>query len=412
MTPPTRHTPAAQVTRSRRESPVRRVLSARTATLGARSAAGHAAGHAAGGPAGVLGAARGARRRRELRVVIVLAAALLVVAALSLSVGSYSVAVPDLLRTLAGQGTGAENFIVLTLRLPRLVLALLCGIAFALSGALFQTVLRNPLASPDIVGVTGGASAAAVLGMLVLGFGSLATAFAAFGGAILVAAVIYLLAWRGRSGGGGTGGVAGYRFVLIGVGVAFMVQGLLGYLLSRAQLRDAQDALTWLVGSVSGADWPEIAVVAVGLAVLLPIVRMLAPRLRALQLGDDLATSLGVGAERNRLGLLIVAVALAALATAMVGPLAFVAFVSAPIARRLVGTGGLSLVPSALVGALIVSAADFSAQHLLPGGLQLPAGVVTGAIGAPYLLWLLATGAAGGSGGSAGGISRDSTEGT
>jgi len=355
----------------------------------------------------VLGAARGARLRRERRIVLVLAAALLVVAALSLSVGSYAVAVPDLLRTLAGQGTGAENFIVLTLRLPRLVLALLTGVAFALSGALFQTVLRNPLASPDIVGVTGGASAAAVLGMLVLGFGSLATAFAAFGGAILVATVIYLLAWRGR--GGSSGGVAGYRFVLIGVGVAFMVQGLLGYLLSRAQLRDAQDALTWLVGSVSGADWPEIVVVAVGLAVLLPIVRMLAPRLRALQLGDDLATSLGVGAERNRLGLLIVAVALAALATAMVGPLAFVAFVSAPIARRLVGTGGLSLVPSALVGALIVSAADFSAQHLLPGGLQLPAGVVTGVIGAPYLLWLLATGAAGGSGA---GISRDSTEGT
>ncbi|MCI4656815.1 FecCD family ABC transporter permease [Cryobacterium zhongshanensis] len=371
-----------------------------------RSRPGSPVHQGASAEAAILGAARGARRRTERRVVIVLAAALLVVAALSLSVGSYSLSVPDLLRTLAGQGTGAENFIVLTLRLPRVVLALLTGIAFALSGALFQTVLRNPLASPDIVGVTGGASAAAVLGMLVLGFGSLATAFAAFGGAILVATVIYLLAWRGRSGG--AGGVAGYRFVLIGVGVAFMVQGLIGYLLTRAQLRDAQDALTWLVGSVSGAAWPEIAVVAVGLAVLLPIVWMLAPRLRALQLGDDLATSLGVGAERNRLGLLIVAVALAALATAMVGPLAFVAFVSAPIARRLAGTGGLSLVPAALVGALIVSAADFAAQHLLPGGLQLPAGVVTGAIGAPYLLWLLATGAAGGSGS---GSARDSTEG-
>ena len=312
-----------------------------------------------------------------------LAGAALVVAALSLSVGAYSLGLPDLLRTLLGHGTGSENFIVLKLRLPRLVLAVLAGAAFAVSGALFQTILRNPLASPDIIGVTGGASAAAVFGMLVLGFGSVATSLAAFAGAMLVAAVIYLLAWRG--------GVVGYRFVLIGVGVAFMVQGVLGYLLSRAALRDAQDALTWLVGSVSGSHWPEIAVVAGFLVVLLPIALLLAGRLRTLQLGDEAAMSLGVSPEPARLALLVTAVALAAIATAAVGPLAFVAFVAAPIARRAVGTGGLALVPAALVGILITTVADFTAQHLLPGGLQLPAGIITGAIGAPYLLWLLAT---------------------
>lgn len=330
-----------------------------------------------------LAATRAAHRRRNRSVVLVLAVVLLVNAAFSLAVGAYSLSVPDLLRTLAGQGTQSENFIVLSLRLPRLTLALLVGVAFAISGALFQTVLRNPLASPDIIGVTGGASAAAVFGLLILGFGSVATSLAAFAGAVIVACVIYLLAWRG--------GVVGYRFVLIGVGVAFMVQGLLGYLLSRADLNDAQGALLWLVGSVSGARWQDISVVAVVLLVLLPVILVLSGRLRALQLGDELARSLGVGAERTRLGLLVIAVALAATATAAVGPLAFVAFVAAPIARRVVGTGGLALIPAALVGALITTVADFVAQHLLPGQLELPAGIITGAIGAPYLLWLLAT---------------------
>jgi iron complex transport system permease protein len=327
--------------------------------------------------------ARTLRRRRERRIVWVLAGLVLVVAAVSLMVGAYSLSVPDLLRTLTGQGEGSENFIVFTLRLPRLILAILVGVAFAVSGALFQTVLRNPLASPDIIGVTGGASAAAVFGMLVLGLGSVATSMTAFAGAMVVAAAIYLLAWRN--------GVVGYRFVLIGVAVAFMVQGLLGYLLSRADLRNAEDALTWLVGSVSGARWPEIAVLAGFLAVLLPGIAVLSGRMRMLQLGDDTASSLGVRAERSRLALLVAAVALAALATAFVGPLAFIAFVSAPIARRLVGTGSLALLPAALIGVLITTVADFTAQHLLPGSLELPAGIVTGAIGAPYLLWLLAT---------------------
>jgi iron complex transport system permease protein len=327
--------------------------------------------------------ARTLTHRRERRIVLVLALLALVVAAVSLMVGAYSLSVPDLLRTLAGQGSGSENFIVFKLRLPRLTLAIIVGVAFAVSGALFQTVLRNPLASPDIIGVTGGASAAAVFGLLVLGLGSVATSAMAFAGAMIVTAAIYLLAWRG--------GVVGYRFVLIGVGVAFMVQGLLGYLLSRADLRNAQDALTWLVGSVSGARWPEIAVLAGCLAVLLPGVGVLAGRMRMLQLGDDTASSLGVRAERSRLALLVAAVALAALATAFVGPLAFIAFVSAPIARRLVGTGSLALLPAALIGVLITTVADFTAQHLLPGSLELPAGIITGAIGAPYLLWLLAT---------------------
>lgn len=333
--------------------------------------------------ADLLARIRTRSRRRETRIFLTLIGMVLVVAAASLAVGAYSLGLPDLLRTLLGQGSGSENFIVLELRLPRLVLAALAGAAFAVSGALFQSLLGNPLASPDIIGVTGGASAAAVFAMLVLGLGSAATSIVAFAGALLVATVIYLLAWRG--------GVVGSRFVLIGVGVAFMVQGVLGYLLTRAELRDAEGALTWLVGSVSGARWPEIAVLTGFLALLLPGVGILAGRLRALQLGDEAAASLGVRVERSRMTLLATAVALTAVATAAVGPLAFVAFVSAPIYRRLVGNGGLGLGGAALIGILITTVADFVAQHLLPGGLQLPAGIITGAIGAPYLLWLLAS---------------------
>ncbi len=305
------------------------------------------------------------------------------VAAASLAVGAYTLSLPDLIATLAGQGEARDNFIIFGLRLPRLLLGALVGAAFAISGALFQTLLKNPLASPDIIGISGGASAAAAGSILILGLGGAAVPVAAFLGALVAATAIYLLAWRG--------GVTGYRFVLIGVGVAFMVQAVLGYLITRGDVRDVQQALVWMVGGIGGAAWADIAVLALALAVLLPALGLLAPRLRMLQLGDETAGGLGVRVESTRLALLLIAVALAAVATAFAGPVAFVAFVSAPIARRIVGAGSLALLPSALVGMLLVTSADFAAQHLLPGTLQVPVGIVTGVIGAPYLLWLLAT---------------------
>jgi iron complex transport system permease protein len=327
--------------------------------------------------------ARSMHARRELVVALAVAAVVLAVAIASLVVGSYTVSVPDVFRTLAGQGDPKDAFIVLQLRLPRVVVGVLAGMAFAIAGAIFQALLSNPLASPDIIGITGGASAAAVAALLVLGLGGIAVSAFAFVGALAVAAAIYALSWRS--------GITGNRFVLIGIGFAFMVQGLLGYLLTRADVRDAQAALVWLVGSLSGVRWGDILIFGIGLLVLVPAVAALAPRLRILQLGDPSATGLGLPVSRTRLLLLLVAVALAALGTAAVGPIAFVAFVSAPIARRLTGTGALALVPTALVGILVVLVADFVSQHALPGGVQVPAGIITGAIGAPYLLWLLAT---------------------
>jgi len=325
--------------------------------------------------------ARRHRARRTSLVIGVLVVLVIAVAATALSVGAYVVSFPDLIATLVGLGEPRDEFVVLTLRLPRIVLGMLAGLSFALAGGLFQSLLGNPLASPDIIGISHGASAAAVAALLIFGLSGLAVAASAFVGAVVVAAAIYLLAWRS--------GLTGYRFVLIGIATAFLVQGVLGYLLTRADVRDAQAALLWLVGSLSGARWDDILLLGIALAVLVPLVAVLAPRLRILQLGDQSAAGLGLAVQPTRLALLAVAVGLTAVATATVGPVAFVAFVCAPIARRLVG--GLALVPTALVGMLLVVGSDFAAQHLLPGDVQVPVGIITGAVGAPYLLWLLAT---------------------
>lgn len=316
--------------------------------------------------------------RRARIVVAVLAAGLLALGWVSLTVGETTTA--EVLRSLVG-AEGGSDFVVLRLRLPRLLLAAMVGIAFALAGALFQTVLRNPLASPDILGVSGGASLAAATAILLAGLSGAAVSFAAFGGAVVVAVAIYVLAWRH--------GVSGYRFVLVGVGIAFLVNAGLGYLITRSELNDVREALVWMVGSIGTPAWRDVAVVGTALILLTPLVAALAARLRVLQLGDDTAGGLGVGVETTRLGALAVAVALAAVATAFAGPVAFVAFVSAPVARRLLPTAGLALVPAGGVGAVLVVGADLIGQHFL--GLKLPVGVVTGIIGAPYLLWLLAT---------------------
>lgn len=339
-------------------------------------------------PAAPLRAARSVRRRRSAAVLGGLGAVVVVLAGVGMSLGDYTIAVPDLLAALFGQGSGGDTFVITRLRLPRVLLGALVGAALGVSGALFQAVLRNPIASPDIIGVTTGASAAAVAGLLVFGLTGPALSAVAFGGALLVAVAIYLLSRRG--------GVTGYRFALIGIAFAFLASSVLNFLLSRADVKDAQSALTWLVGSLGSTGWGDVTVVGAALMVLLPAALLLARPLGILQLGDDTATSLGVRAEQVRLVLLLVAVALAATATAATGPIAFVAFLAAPIARRLVTNDRAVLGASALIGAATVLAADTIGQHLLGNGLQVPAGIITGAVGAPCLLWLLASANRGG----------------
>jgi len=344
----------------------------------ARSSGSSSAHAASGAPA----AARRAGRRRTRRVLGALVLLLLVAVGASLTWGGLTGEVLGHLGALLGLPGGEESFVVGTLRLPRVAMSVLAGVAFGLSGTLFQTVLRNPLASPDVLGISGGASLAAAWAILVLGVSGAAVSAAAFGGALTVAAAIYLLSWRG--------GVSGYRFVLVGVSLAFAVSSGLGYLLTRAAVDEVRAVLVWTVGSIGTPRWSAVGLLAGALVVLAPAVAVAAHRLRALELGDDLAGGLGVRPDLARLGVLAVGVALAAVATSQVGPIAFVAFVSGPIARRLLPGTGPALPASALVGAVVVVLAELVAQHGL-GSLEVPVGIVTGLVGAPYLLWLLAT---------------------
>jgi len=323
-----------------------------------------------------------AARRRLVTVALLILLALTFAAALYL--GDYHVPPSEVIRSLLSPVTGlvdkGVDFIVLNVRLPRATLAVLTGMSFALSGIIFQTLLRNPLASPDIIGISHGASASAVFCIIVLGLSGLPVSLGALAGAVLTALVIYGLSWRG--------GVTAYRVVLIGIGMAAMMSAIMSYLFTRARLFEVQRALGWLIGSLNASGGGDVLGMAVALAVLLPATVLLVRSLDAMQLGDDTATALGARVEAVRLGLILVGVAYAAFATSAVGPVTFVAFVAGPIARNLLAGSGKGFVQAALVGALVMLGSDLVAQHALPM-VQLPVGVVTGVFGAAFLLWLL-----------------------
>jgi len=305
-----------------------------------------------------------------------------VAAAVALTVVGVGVRLPlaDIVAILNGGGRRSDRFILLDLRLPRLCLGLLAGAALAVSGAVFQSLSRNPLGSPDIVGFTTGSASGAVLAILVLHAGPGGAAGGAILGGVLTALIVYGLA---ALGGGAIG-----RVVLVGIGISAMLVALNSYLISRARLDAAQAAAVWLVGTLNGRTWQYVQLLGLGLVVLLPPLLLLSGRLRMLEMGDDSAQSLGVRVGRSRLLLVVLAVAVCAVATAATGPVAFVALAAPQITRRLTGAPGLQLLPSALTGALLMVLSDFVAQRLLAPA-QLPVGVVTGAVGGAYLAWLL-----------------------
>jgi iron complex transport system permease protein len=339
---------------------------------------------APGRPADVAAvrAARGITRRRERLVVGGLAALLLLAFGARVLLGDYTVTIPDFVRILAGTEIPGASYIVLESKLPRALMGALVGVAFGVSGAIFQTTLRNPLASPDIIGISFGASAAAVVAIVILGMQGSAVAAAAVLGAVGVAVVVRWTA----------GAAAGQRLVLVGIGVAAALQAVIQYVFTRVDEYDAQRVLRWLTGSVSNADWTTLRILALALLVLLPATALLSRSMRATELGDDAAAALGVPRGRSDL-LLLLAIVLGAVGVAAAGPIAFVSFLAGPIARALNG-GRATLLGSALAGAAIVVAADYVADYLL-ADINFPVGVVTGALGAPFLLWLLARGRTG-----------------
>ena len=329
-----------------------------------------------------LGRVVAVRRRRTRRTLLtcgVLAAAILAMFCLSLMVGRTYYPPSDVLAVLLGQDVPGASFTVGTLRLPRAVLAVLAGACFGLGGVTFQTMLRNPLASPDIIGISSGASAAAAFGIVILGLSGTAVSLLSIVAGLLVALLIYLLSSRG--------GVAGTRLILVGIGISAMLTSLTDWVLSKAGQWDLQEALRWLTGSLNNTSWEQALPVLAALVVLGPVLLSRSGELRITQLGDDAAQALGVRTGRTRLVVVVAAVGLIAFATSASGPIAFVAFLSGPIAARIVGPGASPLLPAAAVGALLVLVADLVGQFAT--GTRYPVGVVTGVLGAPYLLYLI-----------------------
>lgn len=312
-------------------------------------------------------------------MILLLMALVVVMFLLSLSFGHTVYPLREVWQVIMGEEVPGASFTVGTLRLPRALLAVIVGICFGLGGVTFQTMLRNPLASPDIIGISAGASAAAAFAIIMLSLTGAQVSLVAILAGLAVAAAVYLLSFRS--------GVAGTRLILIGIGVAAMLDSFTSYVLSRAPQWELQEAMRWLTGSLNGSSWNDVVPTVFALAVFGPVLLAQAKSLSLLRLGDDTASALGVRVELTRIVLIIAAVGLIAFATAAAGPIAFVAFLSGPIAARLVGPEGSPLIPAALVGALLVLVADFAGQYAF--GLRYPVGVVTGALGAPYLIYLI-----------------------
>ncbi|EJJ31343.1 FecCD family ABC transporter permease [Rhizobium sp. CF142] len=320
------------------------------------------------------------RRTRRHRLVVVLLLCLVVAFfALTLSLGQSFTPPGDVIRVLLGENVQGAAFTVGQLRLPRAALAVLAGLSFGLGGVAFQIMLRNPLASPDIIGISSGASAAAVFVIVVLSLKGPVVSIVAVIAGLGVALLVYGLSFRN--------GVAGTRLILVGIGVSAMLESVIAYILSQAPAWSLQEAIRWLTGSVNGAQLGQVAPLLLALVVFGGLLLSRARDLEALRLGDDTAAALGVGVSRTRILIIVAAVGMIASATAVTGPIAFVTFLSGPIAARIVGNNGSILIPAALVGAVLVLAGDYAGQFLLPS--RYPVGVVTGALGAPYLLFLI-----------------------
>ncbi|ERK08016.1 Ferric enterobactin transport system permease protein FepG [Pantoea sp. AS-PWVM4] len=295
---------------------------------------------------------------------------------LAMTRGALPVSGEQIWQVMLGQGASNIKLIVLEWRLPRVLMALLIGAALGVSGAIFQSLLRNPLGSPDILGFNTGAYSGVLVALVLFNQNASAMTAAAMIGGIATAALVYLFAWRN--------GVETFRLIIVGISVRALLMGLNSWLIISASLDAALSAGLWSAGSLNGITWTKTPPVIVVLLLALLLVALLARRMRLLEMGDDTACALGVPVERSRLWLMLLGVVLIAASTALVGPISFVALLAPQIARRL--GGGMPL--AGLCGALLLIAADFAAQHLfLP--YQLPVGVITVSIGGLYLIALL-----------------------
>jgi len=319
------------------------------------------------------------RRRRFFLVTSLLAVIAFALCCTMLMLGNTIYPFSDVIRVLFGEEVQGASFAVGTIRLPRMIAGIFAGFAFGVAGHVFQTMLRNPLANPNVIGITAGSSAAAVFCIIVLQASNTVVSIASIIGGLATVIVIFLLA-RGTSFSIG-------RLILIGIGIQAMLNAVISYLLMIGKEHDIPTAIRWLNGSLNGAKMEEVYPLIFAVLIFAPIIIALGKRLDMLELGEQAAISLGVNTDKTRVVLVISSVLILALATATTGPIAFVAFLSGPIAKRLVGVGFSSIIPAGLVGIILVLASDLVGQFAFVA--RYPVGVITGILGAPYLIYLL-----------------------
>lgn len=324
---------------------------------------------------------RARRLGREAALCLLLASLAGLFALLVVGSGDYPMGPGKVINVILGGGEGLESTIVFQWRAPRAVAALAFGAALGVAGAVFQSLTRNPLGSPDIIGFSTGAYTGALLALTLVGGSFLATSLGALAGGLLTAVAVYFLAWRRGS--------HGFRLILVGIGISAMLAALNQWLVLRAEIEVAMAAAVWGAGTLNGVGWP---VLIPALAAIVPVLALTlagGPKLNMLEMGDDTATALGVRVEPTRLAMIVLAVLLTAATTAVAGPIAFVALVAPQLAKRLNRAAGMRLAPAACMGALLLVASDLVAQRIF-APVQLPVGVVTVSIGGIYLIWLLA----------------------
>ncbi len=302
------------------------------------------------------------------------------VALFSLRSGAVTLDFNQVFNALTGSAPRNITMVVTEWRLPRVMMALLVGAALGISGAIFQSLMRNPLGSPDVMGFNTGAWSGVLVAMVLFGQHLTAITLAAMAGGILTSLIVWALAWRD--------GIETFRLIIIGIGMRAMLMAFNTWLLLQASLETSLSAGLWFAGSLNGLTWAKTLPAAPLILLMFVCALLLVKRMRLLEMGDDSACALGVSVERSRLMLMLVAVVLTAAATAIAGPISFIALVAPHIARRLSGTARWGLTQSALCGSLLLLAADLCAQQLFMP-YQLPVGVVTVSLGGIYLIVLL-----------------------
>lgn len=319
------------------------------------------------------------RKIRLISVTTLLAVLTISLCLMMLLYGNTNYSLDVVIKVLSGEKIKGATFAIGTLRLPRMLSGLLVGIAFGIAGNTFQTMLRNPLASPDIIGVTSGSSVAAVFCILVLGMSGTTVSIIAVISGLIISILIYMLS--------NDISFSGSRLILIGIGIQAMLQAVISFLLLKATQYDVPGALRWLSGSLNGMTMKNVPILFIIVAIFGTTILFFTKYLQVLELGDEFATTLGVRINLVRIILILSSVFLIAFATSTTGPIAFVAFLAGPIASKLVGQGSPNVLASGFVGALLVLGSDMIGQFVF--STRFPVGVITGILGAPYMLFLL-----------------------